>query len=1259
MIPRVIKRLLFLVLSGCVPDLGLPATVNISCEANVDCPEDYLCNGNGRCVPASAGDLEAPVVVGAAVVAPPIGRAGTQFVVTLVTNEAVAELDVHTEDDSMRFTLMSSDGETHQLVYTATGDEGDGKKTLVARVSDALGNSAQVDLETALILDTEAPNLIEGSLSTELAAGPASALEAVSALAIGAELRFSFVASEPLAAASATLIDSASTPWAIGALVTSASFASGVYSPAGEPDGDYTAILLTFSDLAGNSRQALQPLPLRVDTVAPAVPSQALFIDAQWGRLSPVPPFAVQGKSEALALWRVFDALVGGAPLAEGAAGADGVRASLALSTPVDREVYVSVIDAAGNESPRVLVRDVEWSVTLSDAAGNPVLGYALPDLSAGQRASDAPMTASALPLTTRASGTWRDFSIVPPGRAGGAMVYDPVRARSLLIGGHGGAGCNNGTCIDLFALQNGGFVPLTAIDREGDGDPTLSTNARMAYDTRGQRILLWRARSLWESSSLQEPLSWRRIEPIVQGAFLPPDGAAIVYDEARDVLVFFGGFDPLQCGPQSACDLTWTYRRDNTLVREEPAVKPMPRAALGLVYDPTNARVLLFGGSRSVASPGQACGDGSNATTQSLCYYNDLWAWDGVTWDRLCDGVPAADVCTGTPDRVANHAVAFDVLRGQLFSFGGERRMSVAGTCPAGSTPDSPATLCRYSATWTFDTQTRVWSSASDPSSDEWPKARAESAAVYEASAGRVVVFGGTVGPVISYLDQTFVWDGSAYARLRVFPATLPPPRDNPAFAYAGDAHAVVMVGGRDDSDDCGGNGTTECLDAWAFDPQGLDSSIQGWVSSMRDGSGPGYSSGGAFVFAPSMGTNVYYGGRQAGGSCDVLDADCLGTWLMDVGDSGTSFTQKTVTFAPGARLGHTMFYSPVGPTGALMFGGTDEIGDTNDLWHLTNTTWENVCLTPPCSTNKPLPRHHQAAAFDAARNELVVFGGQTAPSNAVACGGDASVCGDTWTWNRTEWIRRDPVPDPEGDGNPSARTEASVFWDSARQTVVIAGGRANVNPSTGQCPGGARPDATTACTYADAWEWTGNSWARLALNDVEGDGGPGRMWGAPAAYVDRYQAAVLYTAKKTWFWESRASARPVQVLRVPLDASGWPAQAELVDLDVRWDASGAGALAAAPCTAAPGATLLLQTFGGWKPVAANVSSTPDALTWRLSSDTSEPKDRATFTRWHALGADTTLTYAVSSVQGSGCGANRATVTSAGVELVLRYRLP
>jgi hypothetical protein len=121
------------------------------------------------------------------------------------------------------------------------------------------------------------------------------------------------------------------------------------------------------------------------------------------------------------------------------------------------------------------------------------------------------------------------------------------------------------------------------------------------------------------------------------------------------------------------------------------------------------------------------------------------------------------------------------------------------------------------------------------------------------------------------------------------------------------------------------------------------------------------------------------------------------------------------------------------------------------------------------------PSPRYDAAAAYDAVRHRIVLFGGTT-PSTL-------SNTADTWEYDGVDWKQYTPTSSPPG------RAGAAAAFDANGGHVLIFGGT----------------DGTT--TYQDSYEWTGTTWST-----VGGATKPGTRYGARAAFDSTNKYVVLF---------------------------------------------------------------------------------------------------------------------------------------------------
>jgi hypothetical protein len=110
------------------------------------------------------------------------------------------------------------------------------------------------------------------------------------------------------------------------------------------------------------------------------------------------------------------------------------------------------------------------------------------------------------------------------------------------------------------------------------------------------------------------------------------------------------------------------------------------------------------------------------------------------------------------------------------------------------------------------------------------------------------------------------------------------------------------------------------------------------------------------------------------------------------------------------------------------VLFGGEASFSEFPDAtWTWNGDRWSEV----PSGGAAPSARVHHAMTYDAARAEVVMFGGFTPPS---------SDRGDTWLWNGSAWTRSGTDLAP--------RTHARMTYDANRGAAIVVGGSAASDP-------------------------------------------------------------------------------------------------------------------------------------------------------------------------------------------------------------------
>ena len=239
-------------------------------------------------------------------------------------------------------------------------------------------------------------------------------------------------------------------------------------------------------------------------------------------------------------------------------------------------------------------------------------------------------------------------------------------------------------------------------------------------------------------------------------------------------------------------------------------------------------------------------------------------------------------------------------------------------------------------------------------------PTARWRFGMAYDAARGQVVLFGGDANGI--RLNETWVWDGTNWTQKS--PANSPTARFLTTMAYDAARGQVVLFGGGDDNSLRG--------DTWVWDGTN-------WTQ-KSPANNPTARYEHAMAYDAARGQVVLFGGHDYNG---ILRND---TWVWD----GTNWTQKSPASSPPGRYPPTMAYDGARAQ-VVLFGGANSSssGLLNDTWVWDGTNW-----TQKSPANSPTPRYQHTMAYDAARGQLVLFGGLQCCWSSV---------GDTWVWTST----------------------------------------------------------------------------------------------------------------------------------------------------------------------------------------------------------------------------------------------------------------
>lgn len=312
--------------------------------------------------------------------------------------------------------------------------------------------------------------------------------------------------------------------------------------------------------------------------------------------------------------------------------------------------------------------------------------------------------------------------------------------------------------------------------------------------------------------SHVSTPVSWSRaspteLEPHVAGSPLgqnPPflQRVGLVDDQADGYLLAFGGQNPAL--EATSYTLTYVNGTWTNLTNAQTALPP-PRWGAGMVYDPVDQEVVLFGGCQTAgcypaladtwtfsggqwhditatagpAPPGRGEGTmtwdsaagyvllfgGEAGTGSSTLYLNDTWEFLHNHWTNLSSTVGA----TAPPARA--QAVMASLPSGPVVLFGG-----------AANGPSIPGTWSFLDGNWTDVTST----------SGPQPAARTAAMLAVDPAADDLVLFGGYHAG--NYLSDTWTYSSGTWIATS---ASGPPGTFGAGFVYDSEDGYLLLYGG------------------------------------------------------------------------------------------------------------------------------------------------------------------------------------------------------------------------------------------------------------------------------------------------------------------------------------------------------------------------------------------------------------------------------------------------------------------------------
>jgi hypothetical protein len=192
-------------------------------------------------------------------------------------------------------------------------------------------------------------------------------------------------------------------------------------------------------------------------------------------------------------------------------------------------------------------------------------------------------------------------------------------------------------------------------------------------------------------------------------------------------------------------------------------------------------------------------------------------------------------------------------------------------------------------------------------------------------------------------------------------------------------------------------------------------------------------------------------------------------------------TWVQQSPATSPAARAWHATAYDAARGQ-IVLFGGLGNSGYLNDTWVWDGVTWTQKfpAITPPA-------RGLFGLIYDAAHQQVLMFGG-------AGDGGNAGYFNDTWAWDGNNWRQL------SSQNSPSPRDQVQMAYDERRGQVVLFGGY-----------------TTLVGTLGDTWIWDGTNWEQESPSTS-----PPPTLGDPMVYDSTSQNVFLYEAinQQNWMW-------------------------------------------------------------------------------------------------------------------------------------------
>jgi hypothetical protein len=539
-------------------------------------------------------------------------------------------------------------------------------------------------------------------------------------------------------------------------------------------------------------------------------------------------------------------------------------------------------------------------------------------------------------------------------------LAWDARSARLIAHGGSLGA--------RTFAFDGSTWTQVCGVGVAGCEAPGGTGSLVVDNDDR----LLW-----WTGSSVHawSAGSWQHLcTDSACAASAPPvlENSAAAWDRRRGRLVVLGGtleqepgFDNCTVNTQRNAGAsvsvppsadTWEFD-GMTWTKAAPPTSPPPRAKHRMAYDELRGRVLAVGGD-DCDCYAKAAGDGLRPG-----FSDDLWAFDGTTWERVDQPAAPAGFTAETTFAARDHRLTAWPNEGGTLIYGDNGGTSlhlvkdgrfyragnaggVLGSYVPGLATDDEGTVFGWGGGI-------VVSGGVDLESTSSVHRLVDVAfvtACVDLPKGAGCQFG---GPPQGVFGHAFTFDG---VRLVGFGGSFQRVSGGLGFNFSGSAASQVTL---------------------VFDP------VQG-VSDPVTGTRPPSRLAGLLVRDTVAGTSLLYGGAPVDPS----------VWRFN----GTSWTELSTTTTPAARWGHVFAHEGQRGAAVMTLGTSDDAVDDGrsgvlgfeipasfeDVYEFVDDDWHLARIADPEGDGRPRRRYAVASGTDV-DGTVLIHGGTLSPARVV----------------------------------------------------------------------------------------------------------------------------------------------------------------------------------------------------------------------------------------------------------------------------------